>query len=480
MTGVADHTRAPAAGDAADAGVVRAGSARRNITPAWPVLQAGFGQRQSASTGVLDPIFTKALYLEGRRGRLLVVTADLICIPAPLATAVTERIREHTGLSAHEICLCASHTHSAPVPWDAAGTAPGIAAWVPLLVQAMIEAACEAVDRAEPSRISTGVGRLAPLLNRRTRGQPNRVDPRVPVVAVESAASGQLTALLFGAGCHPVTLGWDSSAISGDFPGRAQSLLEAELGVRNALFFNSTEGNVIPATSPNRDALDPRGYCGGSDADTDYMAAALAAAVRAGLSACRSAGATSIGAARCTLSLGGAGATLDPAVAAARFDAACGVLRDALGEGFEDRVAPGALWAAASHHVIERDLDEPAMRRLMIACCHYLGLIGRRTGTASRPVEVPVQVLRIGDFALLALPGEVLVEVGELWQQRSGSDQAFVIGLANAHFRYLPLSSHFAEPDAGQHYETVTAGLEPQAMDKAIEAGRALLADLAH
>jgi hypothetical protein len=456
-----------------------AGSARRDITPAWPVLQAGFGQRQAPSTGVLDRIFTKALYLAAGSERFVLVTADLICIPKPLAEAVTQRIVARTGLTEAQVCLCASHTHSGPVPWDPAGTAPGIADWVPLLVEAMVEVACEALERGVPSRIRTAVGRLDLLLNRRTRGRPNLVDPRVPVIAVEDAGSGHLAAVLFGAGCHPVTLGWDSYAISGDFPGRAQALIETELGVANALFFNSTEGNVIPATSPNCDALDPRGYCGGSSTATDHMAAALAAAVCTAVRENGTATTAEIGASRQVLTLRPAGTELDPAAATARLTAARTVLGQALGADFETRVPASALWAAASQHVIRHDLAEPAMRSLMIACCHYLGLVARQgSTTAPRPVEVPIQLLRINDFALLALPGEVLVEVGLAWQRASGTQNAFVIGLANAHYRYLPLASHFGEPDAHQHYETVTAGLEPAAMNKAIDAGREMLGAL--
>ena len=485
-------TVAPSATASSNARSTLAGSARRDITPAWPVLQAGFGQRQQPSTGVLDRIFTKALYLATGADRVLLITADLICIPRPLGETVAQRITERTGISQQQICICASHTHSAPVPWDATGTAHGIAAWVPVLVDAMVEAACAAVSGATPSRIRTGVGQLDLLRNRRTRGQPNLVDPRIPVIAVEDVATSQLTAVLFGAGCHPVTLGWDSLAVSGDFPGRAQTLIEQELGVREALFFNTTEGNVIPATSPNRDALDPRGYCGGTSADTDQMAGALAAAVctavrgsataaqdRRSLRESAAAPAAVIGSTRQLLTLLPAGVDLDPRSAATRLAAARLVLGDALGADFETRIAPGALWAAASHHVIAHDLSEPAMRSLMIACCHYLGLVGRQASTAApKPVEVPIQVLRINEFVFLALPGEVLVEVGIEWQRRTERDTAFVIGLANAHYRYLPLASHFAEPDAHQHYETVTAGLEPFAMNKALDVGRALLTSL--
>jgi hypothetical protein len=87
-------------------------------------------------------------------------------------------------------------------------------------------------------------------------------------------------------------------------------------------------------------------------------------------------------------------------------------------------------------------------------------------------------VLEIDDLPLLALPGEVLVEVGDEWRLRTGTERAFVVGLANGHLRYLPRAAHFAEPDADQHYETVTAGLEPNGVEYALDAATRLLAEL--
>lgn len=81
------------------------------------------------------------------------------------------------------------------------------------------------------------------------------------------------------------------------------------------------------------------------------------------------------------------------------------------------------------------------MRGVMIACCEFLGLSVRvARGRALEPVDVPIQVLRLHDFDLLALPGEPLVEVGLEWSARADGERAFVIGLANAHYRYLPIS----------------------------------------
>ena len=125
---------------------------------------------------------------------------------------------------------------------------------------------------------------------------------------------------------------------------------------------------------------------------------------------------------------------------------------------------------------MKQDLAEPDMRRLMIACCRYLGL-AQRLGAPSTPrlVDTPVQVLRINDFALLMLPGEPLVEVGEAWMALAQSQTAFVVGLANSHLRYLPMSANFNEPDADVRYETVTAGLRAGGVERILEDAAGML-----
>ncbi len=87
-------------------------------------------------------------------------------------------------------------------------------------------------------------------------------------------------------------------------------------------------------------------------------------------------------------------------------------------------------------------IDVSAMRTLMLACCDYLGLVGWRPDRPVREVAMPVQLLRIGDLAVLALPGEVLVAVGRDWSRRTGLPGAHVMALANGHFRYLPHPDH--------------------------------------
>lgn len=451
-----------------------AGVARTDITPFWPVIQGGFGQRTTASVGVLDPVMAKALHVRTDRDAVLLITADLIAIPKQIAEPVVAAVSTALDLEERQICICASHTHSGPLPFGP--DAPGVAAYTPFLIEALVRVGCEAVENAVEAAIGSGVGMVDVFFNRRTRGHPNLVDSRVAVVVVRPVDASHPSAVLFGVGCHPVTLGWDNPSISGDFPGVAQRAIEAELAGTTALFFNSTEANVIPITSPDRDALDPRGYRDGSGRDTATIGHAIADEVCLVAATVQTQANVDVRADRRDVTVQANNAAFDLPTAQRRLDAARKVLESELGEDFADR-SGGYLWALASHHVVETDCSEADMRRIMIACCEYLGLSARVAhGYALDPVSVPIQVLRIGDVELLALPGEPLVEVGQEWTERTGSDTAFVIGLANAHHRYLPLLRHFEMSDASVQYDTVTAGLEPTAVDRLLDEAATMLA----
>ena len=451
-----------------------AGVASIDITPTWPVLQGGFGQRTVASVGVLDPVMAKALYLRTGRDAVLLITADLIAIPKQISDPVVSAVSAALGIEARQICICASHTHSGPLPFGPAG-APGVTAYSELLIDALVRVGCEAVAQPVECAIGSGVGTVDVFFNRRTRGNPNLVDSRVGVIVVRPLDGDNPLAVLFGAGCHPVTLGWDNLSISGDFPGVAQRAVEAQLAATTALFFNTTEANVIPITSPDRDALDPRGYFGGDVRDTITIGQAIAEEVCRVVATVETHPGVDVGADRRDIVVQANNATFDLDTAQRRLDTARSVLEADLGDDFVDR-AGGYLWALASQHVVDTDCSEADMRRIMIACCEYLGLSARvARGSALDPVTVPIQVVRIGDVELLALPGEPLVEVGQEWTARTGSDQAFVVGLANEHHRYLPLLRHFEMPDAAVQYDTVTAGLEPTAVDRLLDEAASIL-----
>jgi hypothetical protein len=456
-----------------------AGAAAKDITPDWPVMLAGFGQRTTPNTGIRDRIHAKGLYLSNDCERLLVLTADILCVPRAVGAAVSDEIAARSGLAARQICVCASHTHSAPSPTDAGDGATGVADYVAFLKGALVEVGLAAIANARPARFRSGVGRCGFFYNRRKHGSPNLVDDRVAVFAIEDASTGSIASVLFGVGCHPVSLGWDNMEISGDFTGCAQSQIEARFPGAVALFFNTTEGNVVPASNPRFDALDPRGYIGSDYTRTAALGVELANEVTRVVEAAEARTSLSLGAERADIKVRPSFSDMPADEARHLMDRSVSTIHEFLGSDYEARTPLSHLWSAASKVVIDRNLSEAEMRRLMIACClmrRVAPRLGKPEGQA--PVDVPIQVIRINDFELLTLPGEVLVEVGMEWSRRAGTETAFIVGLANSHLMYLPWVSNFAEPDALVRYETVSAGLESNGIAVALDEGARMLAAL--
>jgi hypothetical protein len=63
----------------------------------------------------------------------------------------------------------------------------------------------------------------------------------------------------------------------------------------------------------------------------------------------------------------------------------------------------------------------------------------------TEPSRAEVQVLRVGDLAWVALPGEFFVEFGLEIKKRSPARLTFVVGLANGSVGYVPTEEAFAQ-----------------------------------
>jgi neutral ceramidase len=63
----------------------------------------------------------------------------------------------------------------------------------------------------------------------------------------------------------------------------------------------------------------------------------------------------------------------------------------------------------------------------------------------NEPYLAEIQVLRIGDVAIVGLPGEFFVEFGLAIKQQSPARATFVAGLANGSLGYVPTVAAFAE-----------------------------------
>jgi len=283
-----------------------------------------------------------------------------------------------------------------------------------------------------------------------------------------------------------VTLGHDNYLISADYPGFAQRIIERELSVENALFFNMAEGNVIPNTRELWDSLDTRGYVGGTFENAENIGVRLATVVIDSLKHEQFVTEIFLSSRKSDCVVKPNLYDLDNDSATDALIKSQSIISEYLGEDSlnitpEDLTPLTTLWRDASLKVVEMEMSEEEMRRLMTAVCNYFVHLNKLFNPAQQdPIYMPVQVICIQGFNFLALPGEVLVENAFDWQARNRDmgAESFVIGLANGFMGYLPHKSNFTEPDARYRYETLMNALESAAMDIALDAGARLVAEM--
>lgn len=459
------------------------GTARVDITPQEAVSMGGYGQRAGLlSQGVHDPLFAKALYLCDGESRLLMITTDLISIPNAIYTGVVKRLVEAGGVAESEICLAASHTHSAADVDESIVIAAPNQQYIGWLVERLVQVGRAAASQSIPLSLKLAVGTADFLVNRRQKGENATRDERILALQVNCLEDAKPLAVLFGVGCHAVCLGYDNLLISADYPGVAQRFIEQQLGVENALFVNLAEGNIIPHSRPPLDSLDPRGYQGGTFSDAEAVGMALGRQVLACLD-----GAPSETQAR--LRVNQRQVMVKPTHSETSWLAAWKPLlaqRKIILEYLPEfrRASPlqlkpvFTLWRDASQVVIEHNLSESEMRRLMSAVSSFLMLAMKLANPALRKrYPLAVQTIEIDDFRLLALPGEALVEVSQHWQQLNTPHQAtaFVISLANGYLGYLPHPDNFLEDNATFKYETIMNALEREATRLALHQAQQMI-----
>jgi hypothetical protein len=243
-----------------------AGVAKVKITPGESLWMAGYASRQHASDGTLQDLWSKALAIEDTEGnRALLITNDLLEIPKYYSDNIINRIGKAYGLKKSQIILNCSHTHSGPVMWDSLGN------WYPLdadmekrvraysksVENKIVELAGKALGSMVPVEIYAQNGIARFQVNRRNNKEPlsnlytdmkGPNDYAVPVVKVTDR-SGGLIAVAFGYACHSTVL--DFYQYCGDYPGYAQAEIEKYYPGTTAMFFQGAgaDQNPLPRRS---------------------------------------------------------------------------------------------------------------------------------------------------------------------------------------------------------------------------------------
>ncbi|MCC7490892.1 MAG: hypothetical protein IT204_01015 [Fimbriimonadaceae bacterium] len=401
-------------------GRLLAGAVTLDITPPLGIAMAGYAARDHGAEDIADPLRAKVLSLRLDATEVVIASLDLLYLPRVRAEAIRLAIQEAWGVPPEQVLLNSSHTHYGPqMTGDEL-----VERYADGVQDRLVQAVAAARRRAVPVRLSRGRELVQLGVNRRelradgswTIGVnwSGSVIPYVDLLQLSDDA-GNPVAVLFAHACHPTTLSHLSYAISADFPGVAQRLIEESTGAV-ALFLQGCGADINPYPR-----LDPQAV--------PRLGKRLGHAVLKGLTELpEPREVTRLAAARTLYELPLEPGPSDLPAAQARLAAAAADLA-AVERG--DNQTLGRYWA-------KRAVD--GARELVAAF---------EAGSPITGAPFETQAVVLNQEALVALPAEVLSPVGLAIESQSPLPRSIVLGYSNGGAGYLPHAAVWRE----QSYE---------------------------
>lgn len=232
--------------------VLKAGTARVEITPPVGVPLAGYSKRRGKpSTGIRDPLYVRAAALSDGEDTVLILSADLLVFPQPVAEELLARLSRELGVPRSAIVLAATHTHN-----GSGGIGHGLlfervfGAYNRRTLEGIEErilwAARQAIKNSGPVRwgMASDPAALQGLLeNRAVPDGP--ADPALGALVLESE-KGDIRAVLVNAAAHPTLMDSQDLRFSADFPGEICRRVEESYPGSVCLFLNGAAGDARP------------------------------------------------------------------------------------------------------------------------------------------------------------------------------------------------------------------------------------------
>ncbi len=438
------------------AGEFKVGAAQVEITPPAGTPMGGYFRFRGAD-GVLDPLFAKTIVVEQDGARAAFIVLDLSTTSRPLVAAARQLIAEQSHIPADRVMISATHTHTGPqLPrgsmMDAitkVDTAPG-PQYVRTLPELIAKSVREALAKLTPARASATVGKAEGIsFNRRVIDkdgkciwQPAKIDPAVerPAGPVDPdlgllvfdplEARPSPVAAYVNFAMHPTSVG-SGVRLSADYPGVLTRLLRERHGAEMvAVFANGCCGNLnhtdYLSGKPRRNTLE----LGTALAD---VASQSWPALRPIQTFAPRARAATVTLQRRTFS-----------------EADIANAKDVASRMFAEKLGTVPMAEAVSI------LDTLAQQGV--------------------PLEAEVQAIALSDdLAIVALPGEIFVELGLAIKAASPFKHTFIAELANGSIGYVPNREAYPQGN----YEVVSARGAEGTGERLVEEALRLLKEVA-
>ena len=381
---------------------LRAGYGETTITPPLGTDLTGFGfYLDRKAEIVLDDLKVRALYLDDRKARLLIISCDLLGLTVARADRIRSQVGATLGLPARNILLACTHTHSGPATESMPGLGRVDRNYMQNLPRAIVKAAGLAAASGEDAEFGFETEAAEPIGFNRRRRSFEEIDPWLKV-AIFRQKNCRLFLLNYA--CHAVTLG-PTKEVSADWPGALVREIESD-GDRG-LFVQGFCGDIDPVVYLNR-------RLGATASDLDLYGKILAARARKAQEQATFVSGAQLGAIERRVRL--------PLL-----------------------VPPKGDMKKEARAALESNREFPRVRRII--CDWRERAEKRHTAFRKSPwmENVPVQAMAVGGLKILGLPGEVFCGYG--LRLRRSWPALMTAGYANGDVGYLPTRRAYSTPD---------------------------------
>lgn len=463
----------PAVAD--DNAVLRVGVAEQDITPPTGFPMAGYYHERLAE-GTVNPLKAKAIvFREGDSSAALVV-CDLIGVAKDLSNEIRRLASAQTGIPESNIVVSATHSHTAPDYMKELYLYLGKEEQEPLrekyiekLIQGPVTAIVNANANAEPASLASGVATQATPVsfNRRSvmrdgsvqtwqpSSNPQRIraagpiDPQIGVLTIRDAQDGTTLGVFSNFALHCDTVG--GSKWSADYPFFIERRLREELGPEVISIFGTgccgDINHIDPASSERNQA--------------DFIGNSIGESIRSQFAELTPLYQTHLAVKSEVVQLPLEEATADQVQRSSQT---------------LELVENGGAVEFLDHVLAYKKLILDQLRHQQPAgnAADYLTW-GRSRSLAGigETLPVDVTVITVGDdLAIVALPGEVFVELGLAIKQASPFRTTIVVELANVvETIYIPHRAAYA----GGSYEVTNSAVLPGSGEMLVESAIGLL-----
>lgn len=222
--------------------MLQIGFSTKNISTKRKVELGGYGYYlKRTNTGVLDEIFTKALYICTKENAVLLISNDLIGLTSKFTKSVTQEISTKTKIPQGSIVISCTHTHSAPATSDLEGCGKMDRRYMQWLKKKIVENALKASKSTFPSKIAFKKFEIENFSF--NKSLPQRTKSRQDVLLL-SFTTPEYKILLTQFSTHPAILGNQFTVISKDFL-NAFYLFAKEINYNDTITFTGACGEIL-------------------------------------------------------------------------------------------------------------------------------------------------------------------------------------------------------------------------------------------